>query len=54
MQHLDRVFFVDNQEADMPVAFATNAMYILARNRPSAVSREIIEKRLLPLVKSKA
>jgi hypothetical protein len=51
---LDRIFRIDNTEDNLPVAFATNAMYVLARNRPSAASREIITQRLLPLVKAKA
>lgn len=54
MAHLDRIFRIDNQDDNLPVAFATNAMYVLARNRPSAASREVIEQRLLPLVKAKA
>jgi len=54
MESLDRIFRIDNTEDNLPVAFATNAMYVLARNRPSASSREIIEKRLLPIVKAKA
>jgi len=54
MSHLDRIFRIDNTEDDLPVAFATNAMYVLARNRPSAANRQVIEQRLLPLVKAKA
>jgi hypothetical protein len=55
LEDLHRIFVVDNQGADYPVAFATNAMYVLAReDGQSQLSREIIEGTLLPVVKAKA
>jgi hypothetical protein len=30
--HLQKLFIVDNQKMELPVAFATNAMYVLAKN----------------------
>lgn len=30
---LNKMFYIDNQEHDLPVAFATNAMYVLAKNK---------------------
>jgi len=52
---LHRIFAVDNPNTDYPVAFATNAMYVLAReDGTSQLSREIIEGTLLPVVKAKA
>jgi len=30
---LHKMFYVDNKDHDLPVAFATNAMYVLAKNQ---------------------
>lgn len=55
LEDLHRIFVVEKKEADYPVAFATNAMYVLAREDGSSqLSREIIEGTLLPVVKAKA
>jgi hypothetical protein len=48
---LKRIFDIDNKEANLPVAFATNAMYVLARNDIPA--GDIIQEKLLPLIKQK-
>jgi hypothetical protein len=32
MKCLYRLFYVEKKDYDMPVAFATNALYVLARN----------------------
>jgi len=29
---LEKMFYVDNKDHDLPVAFATNTMYVLAKN----------------------
>lgn len=29
---MNRIFYVDNEKFDLPVAFATNTLYVLARN----------------------
>jgi hypothetical protein len=29
---LNRLFYIDNEKANLPVAFATNTLYVLARN----------------------
>jgi hypothetical protein len=39
---------------DLPVAFATNALYSLERNGAGARSREAYERLLLPIIRSKA
>ena len=55
MEALHRVFVIENKKASYPVAFATNAMYVLAReDGVSSVSRDIIEQTLLPVIKEKA
>ena len=55
LEDLHRIFVVENKGTDYPVAFATNSMYVLAReDGQSQLSREIIEGTLLPLVKAKS
>ena len=49
---LEKMFYVDNQESDLPVAFATNVMYVLAKN--NSADSDIIRHHLLPVLKSKA
>lgn len=55
MQCLHRLFYVERKEYDLPVAFATNALYILARNglAQTAESQKLIHERLLPLILKK-
>jgi len=49
---LKRVFSTDNTSYDLPVAFATNSMFLFARH--GMVDQEVFENRLLPLFKQKA
>jgi hypothetical protein len=39
---------------DLPVAFATNALYSLERNGAGAATREVYESLLLPVLRQKA
>jgi hypothetical protein len=52
LPQLIKVFTTDNQEYDLPVAFATNSMYVMAQNH--LICKEAFETRLLPLFKKKA
>lgn len=55
LDDLHKTFAIENKKADYPVAFATNAMYVLAReDGQSQLSRDIIEQQLIPVVKAKA
>lgn len=48
---LQKMFYVDNKDHDLPVAFATNAMYVLAKNQ--SADQAIIVNHLLPILKNK-
>ena len=54
MNDLRRILEINSQSGPRPVAFATNAMYVLARNGLSSGDHQAIESVLLPLVKEKA
>lgn len=55
MKCLYRLFYVEKRVYDMPVAFATNALYVLARNGLAQTedSRKLIHERLIPLLMAK-
>ena len=53
LQDFKRIFYVENQEFDLPVAFATNTLYILARNNLLESSGDLVPTVLLPLIKQK-
>jgi hypothetical protein len=55
MQCLYRLFYVEKKDYDMPVAFATNALYILARNglAQTPESHKLIHEQLIPLILKK-
>ena len=53
LQDFQKVFYVENEDFDQPVAFATNTLYILTRNNLLAASGNLIEEHLLPLIKKK-
>ena len=55
LEALHRNFAIENANPNYPVAFATNSMYVLAReDGESSASREIIVNALLPVVKAKS
>ena len=43
MENLHKLFRIDAHNADLPVAYATNTMYVLARNGCAASSADKIE-----------
>lgn len=48
---LGRIFNIENDKFDLPVAFATNAMYILVRNGLAGpVTSQLFEDKLLPII----
>lgn len=49
---LDRLLYVTNQSHDLPVAFASNALYILERN--GGGNREYYDNILLPILRKKS
>ena len=53
LQDFKRIFYVENQDFELPVAFATNTLYILTRNNLVESSGDLLEKHLLPLIKQK-
>ena len=53
LQDFQKVFYVENEEFDQPVAFATNTLYVLTRNNLIASSGNLIQEHLLPLIKKK-
>ena len=55
MKCLYRLFYVEKKDYDMPVAFATNALYVLARNglAQTPESHKLIQERLIPLLLKK-
>lgn len=55
MQSLHRLFKVDIRDWNLPVAFASNALYVLARNGlvQTDESQKLIREQLIPLLLSK-
>lgn len=55
MRVLNRLFYIDNDKVNLPVAFATNTLYVLARNGlcTTPETQELISTHLLPLVHAK-
>jgi len=53
LQHLQKAFYIDNKEYNQPVAFATNALYLLARNGLIENEGALVEQ-LLTIVKDKS
>jgi hypothetical protein len=55
MKCLYRLFYIEKKEYDMPVAFASNALYVLARNglAQTQESHKLIHERLIPLLLQK-
>mgnify|MGYP006094115485 FL=1 len=49
---LEKMFYVENKEHDTPVAFATNALYVMAKNQ--SANPAVINNHLLPILKAKA
>ena len=50
---LQRIFNIKNTNYDMPVAFATNALYILARNGMLQSNDRVVADKLIPLIHEK-
>ena len=50
---LQRIFNIKNTKYDMPVAFATNALYILARNGMLESNDRVVADKLIPLIHEK-
>ena len=48
MGYLEKVFYVDTKEVNLPVAFATNAMNVMERN--GAHNAKVYEETLIPPV----
>jgi len=53
MENLHKLFRIDAHNIDLPVAYATNTMYVLARNGCAASSADKIEGDLLNQVLAK-
>ena len=52
LPHLERhIYVVDAKKDEVPVAFASNAMYVMERNGVS--NRALVEKTLVPVLKQK-
>ena len=47
-----RVFMMKNKQ-DLPVAFATNALYVLSMNGMLQSSGSLVDDELLPIIKQK-
>ena len=52
LKTLDRILNISTATQDLPVAFATNALYVLERN--GATDRSYYETILLPILRKKA
>ena len=50
MQRLSRLCQVDNKKTELPIAFATNTLYVLARHGLMSSADKLVQDRLLPLV----
>lgn len=53
LQRLQRIFRIKNEKYEMPVAFATNALYILARNGMIEANDRVVADKLIPLMHQK-
>ena len=53
LKKLQRLFRIKNEEYEMPVAFATNALYILARNGMIESNDRVVADKLIPLLHEK-
>ena len=53
LEYLHRIFYIDNKAADLPLAFATNSMYVLAKNGQAGICQERMAGDLLDLVLAK-
>lgn len=53
LKQLQRLFRIKNEKFDMPVAFASNALYILARNGMVQANDRVVADKLIPLLHEK-
>ena len=53
LKQLQRIFRIKNEEYSMPVAFATNALYVLARNGMIETNDRVVSEKLIPLIHEK-
>jgi len=53
LKQLQRLFVIKNEAFEMPVAFATNALYVLARNGMIEVNDQVVADKLIPLLHEK-
>lgn len=51
LPYLSKILYITNENLDYPVAFASNALYVLERNNASC--RDDYEKTLLPILRKK-
>ena len=51
MEFLNKILYIQKKNADFPIAFVTNTLYILERNGISC--RDTYENFLLPIIKRK-
>lgn len=49
---LEKMFYIENKEHEVPVAFVTNALYVMAKNQ--SANPAVINNHLLPILKAKA
>ena len=47
------MFNIKNEKFEMPVAFASNALYILARNGMIETNDRVVQDKLIPLLHEK-
>ena len=50
LKQLQRLFVIKNDAYEMPVAFATNALYVLARNGMAEANIRVVAEKLIPLL----
>ena len=53
LKQLQRLFRIKNDNYEMPVAFASNALYILARNGMVTSNDRVVADKLIPLLHEK-
>jgi len=53
LRQLQRLFMIKQTKYEMPVAFASNALYILARNGMIQANQRVVTDILLPLIHQK-
>ena len=53
LKQLQRLFRIKNDKYEMPVAFASNALYILARNGMVKANDRVVADKLIPLLHQK-